>query len=85
MSGLHYSFKDFINILTERELIDNLNILILSLFLWIGLFLLVFKMFGNIPEEIDKLEGGANLLDMYLFKSLRIMEGTLFSPTALSI
>ena len=54
------------------KLVASFNNCVVSFFLSIGVMLLVFKMFGNIPDA-DRLMREASLLDIYLFKRLRVL------------
>ena len=62
---------------------DNWEYFNFESFLWIGVILLVLKMFGNISYEKDMLKREVSRLDISLFKSYRTLVGILFGPTVL--
>ena len=63
---IHDSFEDFINFLWKQNWSILWTISFFS-FLWIGILVLVFKMFGNMPDESDRFKRGASWLDISLF------------------
>ena len=54
-----------------------------SIFYRLIFFLLVCKVFGNIPGKSDRLKREASWLDISFLKSLRLLVGILFGLTVL--